>query len=172
MDGGVRRRSVQHRARLDRREGHRQPAAVHARAAARRHGGGAIADRTNRQVEGVYTSAAYTDDLNTVEITPNGQRGEMPGYTIWNLSANYPIEAWDCNLFLTVKNLTDELYVVDMSRGLIPGMPRLVQGGVRVAVLELGVNGCLNGCDSKMGVNGCSIGSCSEPTPSRSPRRS
>jgi Fe(3+) dicitrate transport protein len=81
------------------------------------------------EVEGVYTSSAFTDDLNTVEITPNGQRGEMPGYTVWNLSANYPVEAWNTHLFLTVKNLTDELYVADMSRGLIPGMPRLLQGG-------------------------------------------
>jgi Fe(3+) dicitrate transport protein len=85
------------------------------------------------QLEGVYTSSAYTDDLNTVEITPNGQRGEMPGYTIWNLSANLPLEARNVNLFLTVKNLTDELYVVDMSRGLVPGMPRLVQGGFSIA---------------------------------------
>jgi Fe(3+) dicitrate transport protein len=81
------------------------------------------------EIEGVYTSSAYTDDLNTIEITPNGQRGRMPGYTVWNLSANYPVDAWDCTLFLTVKNLTDELYVVDMSRGLVAGMPRLVQGG-------------------------------------------
>jgi outer membrane receptor protein involved in Fe transport len=36
------------------------------------------------------------------------------------------------NLFFTVKNLTDDLYVVDMSRGLVPGMPRLVQGGFEV----------------------------------------
>ena len=84
------------------------------------------------ELEGVYTSSAYTDDLNTVEITPNGQRGEMPGYTIWNLSANYPVAAWNCNLFLAVKNMTDELYVVDMSRGLVPGMPRLVQGGFQL----------------------------------------
>jgi Fe(3+) dicitrate transport protein len=84
------------------------------------------------ELEGVYTSSAFADDLNTVEITPNGQRGEMPGYTVWNLSANYPVAAWNCNLFLTVKNLTDELYVVDMSRGLVPGMPRLVQGGFEV----------------------------------------
>jgi Fe(3+) dicitrate transport protein len=85
------------------------------------------------ELEGVYTSSAYTDDLNTVEITPNGQRGEMPGYTVWNLSANYPVDAWNLNLFLTVKNLTDEIYVVDMSRGLVPGMPRLVQGGFSVS---------------------------------------
>jgi Fe(3+) dicitrate transport protein len=84
------------------------------------------------ELEGVHTSSAYTDDLNTAEVTPNGQRGRMPGNTVWNLSANYPIDAWDCTLYLTVKNLTDELYVVDMSRGLVPGMPRLVQGGLEL----------------------------------------
>jgi Fe(3+) dicitrate transport protein len=84
------------------------------------------------ELEGVYTSSAYSDDLNTVAITPNGQRGRMPGYTVWNLSANYPVDARNGNLFLTVKNLTDELYVVDMSRGLVVGMPRLVQAGFEV----------------------------------------
>jgi Fe(3+) dicitrate transport protein len=84
------------------------------------------------EVEAVYNSSAYTDDLNTVEITPNGQRGEMPGYTVWNVSVNYPVEQWDTNLFVTVKNLTDELYIVDMSRGIVVGMPRLVQGGFEV----------------------------------------
>ena len=83
-------------------------------------------------LEAVYTSAAYTDDLNTVEVIPNGQRGEMPGYTVWNLAANYALTACDCTAFATVKNLTDELYVADMSRGMIPGMPRLVQAGFEV----------------------------------------
>jgi Fe(3+) dicitrate transport protein len=81
------------------------------------------------ELEGVYTSAAYTDDLNTVEIVANGQRGEIEGYTVWNLAVNYGLTACDCRLFVTAKNLADELYVADMSRGLIPGMPRLVQGG-------------------------------------------
>jgi Fe(3+) dicitrate transport protein len=81
------------------------------------------------ELEGVYTSSAYTDDLNTVDIVANGQRGEIPGYTVWNLAANYDLQACDCRLFVTAKNLTDELYIADMSRGLIPGMPRLVQGG-------------------------------------------
>jgi Fe(3+) dicitrate transport protein len=83
-------------------------------------------------LEAVYTSAAFTDDLNTVEVIPSGQRGEMPGYTVWNLAANYALQACDCTAFATVKNLTDELYVADMSRGLIPGMPRLVQAGFEV----------------------------------------
>jgi len=80
-------------------------------------------------VEGVYTSSAFTDDLNTVAIVDNGQRGEMPGYTVWNLTANYALPACDCKLFAAAKNLGDKLYVADMSRGLIPGMPGTVQAG-------------------------------------------
>ncbi|MGI9246274.1 MAG: TonB-dependent receptor family protein, partial [Steroidobacteraceae bacterium] len=80
-------------------------------------------------LEGVYTSAAFTDDLNSVPVDASGQRGRMPGYTLWNLTANYPLTACDCTVFATAKNLTDELYVADMSRGMIPGMPRLLQAG-------------------------------------------
>ena len=83
-------------------------------------------------LESVYTSAAFTDDLNTVDVVANGQRGEMPGYTVWNLTANYALPLCHCTVFATAKNLTDELYVADMSRGLIPGMPRLVQAGFEV----------------------------------------
>jgi Fe(3+) dicitrate transport protein len=84
-------------------------------------------------LEGVYTSAAYTDDLNTVAIAENGQRGRIPGYTVWNLSANYDLgRLCDCTVFATAKNLGDKLYVADMSRGLIPGMPRMVQAGFEV----------------------------------------
>jgi Fe(3+) dicitrate transport protein len=84
------------------------------------------------ELEGVYTSSAFTDDLNTVEVVVNGQRGEIAGYTLWNLTANYELNACECKVFVTAKNLTDRMYVADMSRGLIPGMPRLVQGGFEV----------------------------------------
>jgi Fe(3+) dicitrate transport protein len=83
-------------------------------------------------LESVYTSAAFTDDLNTVDVVASGQRGEIPGYTVWNLTANYALSFCDCTVFATAKNLADELYVADMSRGLIPGMPRLVQAGFEV----------------------------------------
>jgi Fe(3+) dicitrate transport protein len=81
------------------------------------------------ELEGVYTSATYTDDLNTVTIVANGQRGRIGGYTVWNLSANYDLQSCDCTAFVTAKNLADKLYIADMSRGLIPGMPRLLQAG-------------------------------------------
>jgi len=83
-------------------------------------------------LEAVYTSSAFTDDLNTVAVVPNGQRGEIPGYTVWNVAANYALDLCECKVFATAKNLTDKLYVADMSRGLIPGMPRVVQAGFEV----------------------------------------
>jgi Fe(3+) dicitrate transport protein len=81
------------------------------------------------QVDGFYTSEAYTDDLNTVQVVASGQRGRIGGYTVWNATANYALDACDCTVFVTGKNLGDKLYVADMSRGLTPGMPRLVQAG-------------------------------------------
>jgi Fe(3+) dicitrate transport protein len=85
------------------------------------------------QLEGVYTSPVFTDDLNTEEVVPSGQRGEIPGYTVWNLSANYDLSGpYNCTLFFTAKNLRNKSYVADMTRGLIPRMPRLLQGGFEI----------------------------------------
>jgi Fe(3+) dicitrate transport protein len=81
------------------------------------------------ELEGVYTSSAFTDDLNTVDVVANGQRGEMPSYTVWNFAANYALAETGWTLFMAVKNTHDALYVADMTRGLIPGAPRLVHGG-------------------------------------------
>lgn len=83
-------------------------------------------------LEGVYTSEAYTDDLNTVAVDSTGQRGKMPGYTVWNLTANYTLPFCDCTAYAAAKNLGDKLYVADMSRGLIPGPPRTFQAGIEV----------------------------------------
>jgi Fe(3+) dicitrate transport protein len=82
------------------------------------------------RVEAVHTSDQFTDDLNTVAPTPDGQRGLIPGYTEWNAAVNYTIRR--TTVFLTVKNLFDELFIVDRTRGILPGSPRLVQAGVRL----------------------------------------
>ncbi|MBL8179759.1 MAG: TonB-dependent receptor [Bryobacterales bacterium] len=86
----------------------------------------------NALVEGVYTGSQFGDDLNTVGATPDGQRGLIPANTVWNITANYPVEAWRTNFFITTKNALDRLTIVDRSRGVLPGMPRLVQFGLRV----------------------------------------
>jgi Fe(3+) dicitrate transport protein len=80
------------------------------------------------QVEGTYTSPQFTDDLNSIPISANGQRGRIGGYTVWNVTAEYtPVDAW--SFYVSGKNLTDKLYIADMTRGLVPGVPRLVQVG-------------------------------------------
>jgi Fe(3+) dicitrate transport protein len=88
-----------------------------------------LASGLSVELEGVYTSSAFTDDLNTVAISANGQRGELSSYTVWNVAVNYALPQTNWTLFATIKNAGDELYVADMTRGLIPGVPRLAQGG-------------------------------------------
>jgi Fe(3+) dicitrate transport protein len=89
---------------------------------------GVGATRWRAQVEGVYTGEMYTDDLNTVAITANGQRGRMPSHVVWNATLNFAATD-SIDVYATVKNVADQTYVVDMVRGLIPGSPRLVQVG-------------------------------------------
>ena len=79
-------------------------------------------------LEAVHTSDQFADDLNTVIPTPDGQRGLMPSYTIWNAAANYRMRR--TTVFITVKNLLDDLFIVDRARGILPGGPRLVQAGI------------------------------------------
>jgi Fe(3+) dicitrate transport protein len=78
----------------------------------------------------VRTSDQFTDDLNSVTPTADGQRGLISGSTVWNAAANYTVGR--TTLFLTVKNLFDELFIVDRTRGILPGAPRLVQAGVKL----------------------------------------
>lgn len=82
------------------------------------------------RLEGVRTSDQFTDDLNTVAPTADGQRGLISGSTVWNAAVNYTIRR--TTVFLAVKNLFDELFIVDRTRGILPGGPRLVQAGVRL----------------------------------------
>jgi Fe(3+) dicitrate transport protein len=82
-------------------------------------------------VEAVLTSDQFGDDLNTVAPTADGQRGLIPGYTVWNTAVNYDIRP-QATVFLTVKNVLDDLFIVDRARGILPGSPRLMQMGIKV----------------------------------------
>lgn len=87
----------------------------------------------NLQAEVQHTGEMFTDDLNTVAPTANGQRGLIDSATILNLAANFTPSGGDTTFFVTVKNVTDELYIVDRARGVLPGAPRLWQAGVSLA---------------------------------------
>ncbi|MFN0107668.1 MAG: TonB-dependent receptor domain-containing protein [Blastocatellia bacterium] len=85
-------------------------------------------------VEYVHLSQQFSDDLNTVAASANGQRGLIPSYGVWNATINYRLgkfERFEPTIFLTTKNLTDDTFIADRRRGLMPGIPRLVQAGVK-----------------------------------------
>jgi Fe(3+) dicitrate transport protein len=82
------------------------------------------------QLEMVYVDEQFADFGNTVAPTADGQRGVIDAYTIFNLAVNYDWKAANTLLFLTVKNLADKEYIVDRTRGILPGSPRLVQAGL------------------------------------------
>ena len=82
-------------------------------------------------VESVFVGPQFTDDLNTLATTLDGQRGRISSFTVWNTTLNYHMESHRSTLFITVKNLFDHLYVVEQTRGLKPGNPRLVQTGIK-----------------------------------------
>ncbi|HYE66114.1 MAG TPA: TonB-dependent receptor [Pyrinomonadaceae bacterium] len=82
-------------------------------------------------LEAVYVSRQFSDDLNTIDPTPNGQRGLIQSHKIWNATANYYVESLHTTFFVTAKNLFDRTYIIDRSRGILPGSPRLVQAGFK-----------------------------------------
>jgi Fe(3+) dicitrate transport protein len=85
-------------------------------------------------VEAIYTGKQFSDDLNTIAPSANGQRGLIPAYTYWNATANYrfgKFERFQPTVFLAVKNLADETVIIDRRRGVLPGLPRLWQAGVK-----------------------------------------
>ncbi|NBU26372.1 MAG: TonB-dependent receptor, partial [Gammaproteobacteria bacterium] len=54
------------------------------------------------QLEAAYTGSLYTDDLNTVAISDDGQRGRIGGHLLWNATLQWsPDEA--TTLFASVK---------------------------------------------------------------------
>lgn len=84
-------------------------------------------------VENNYIGSQFSDDLNTINPIANGQRGAIPSQIYWNATANYRVEKLKSVFFVTVKNLFDRTFIVDRSRGILPGSPRLLQAGWSVS---------------------------------------
>ncbi len=86
-------------------------------------------------IEAIHTGEQFGDDLNSIPVSANGQRGLIPSYTVWNATVNYrlgKLERYAPTIFVAVKNLADDTFVVDRRRGIMVGIPRLVQGGVKL----------------------------------------
>jgi Fe(3+) dicitrate transport protein len=85
----------------------------------------------NAQLEAVHISEQFADFANTLTPTADGQRGTIKPYTIWNAALNYNLEPLSTTLFFTVKNIANKTYIVDRTRGIQVGSPRLVQFGLQ-----------------------------------------
>jgi len=82
------------------------------------------------EIEAQYVGSQFSDFANTVAATADGQKGEIAEYTIWNAALNYSFDK-AFSAFITGKNLLDKTYVVDRTRGILVGMPRLIQLGIK-----------------------------------------
>ncbi len=85
----------------------------------------------NIRTEYVYVGRQYSDFDNSTAPGANGQDGLIASYGIWNVVANYTIN--QTTLFIAAKNLSDETYIVDRTRGIQVGMPRTLQMGAKYA---------------------------------------
>ena len=85
----------------------------------------------NARAEYVYVGSQYSSFDNQVTPSDDGQRGLIDAYGIWNVVANYTVGS--ATLFVTAKNLTDQTYIVDRTRGIQVGMPRTIQAGIKYA---------------------------------------
>ena len=83
------------------------------------------------RVETQCISDMFGDDRNTHNPTPNGQRGIIRGWCVLNAAANQYVKPINTTFFVTGKNLFDQLYIVDRSRGIYAGLPFLIQLGAK-----------------------------------------
>lgn len=87
--------------------------------------------KLDAQLEAVHVGRQFGDFANTVSPTADGQRGELAASTIWNATVNQELGSTGAIAFVSVKNLADEVYIVDRTRGIQVGSPRLVQAGFK-----------------------------------------
>jgi Fe(3+) dicitrate transport protein len=84
--------------------------------------------------ETVFVGEQFSDFANTEQaaVDGNGQFGKINDYVIVNFATTYHVKPINTDFFVSLKNMLDEDYIVDRTRGILPGAPRLVQAGFKV----------------------------------------
>jgi len=77
----------------------------------------------------LQSGADYPAGANSVQAL-SGQFGMVKNYTVVNFASTYRVYT-GLDLFVSMKNMFDNQYVVDRVRGILPGSPRLVQAGFK-----------------------------------------
>jgi len=68
--------------------------------------------------------------VNRDALFKSGQFGKINDYVVINFANSYKVRK-DLTLFMSMKNILDNTYIVDHVRGIQPGAPRLVQAGFK-----------------------------------------
>ncbi len=86
-------------------------------------------------VSGSYVGKQFTDELNTINPSSDGQIGIMNSYFVLDLSVKYHLESLGSSLFISAKNLTDERYIASRRpQGIKAGIPRIVTAGLELSL--------------------------------------
>jgi Fe(3+) dicitrate transport protein len=81
-------------------------------------------------ISGNYTSKQFTDELNTIDPSNDGLRGEIDPRLIIDITARYDVKRINTGFFVSVKNLTDVIYIAGRRpQGIKTGTPRIVTAG-------------------------------------------
>jgi len=95
------------------------------------HVGEQYADFANVRDAATDPNVTGTNPADVTRNRQSGQFGLIDSYTIFNAAVNYTLPQYGVTLFFTIKNLADRVYIVDRTRGMLPGAPRLLQAGLR-----------------------------------------
>jgi Fe(3+) dicitrate transport protein len=78
-----------------------------------------------------YVGKQFTDELNTVTPTPDGRNGLIAAYHTFDGNIFFASERWNTTFTLSVKNITNERYIVNRRpQGIRVGLPRWINFGV------------------------------------------
>ena len=87
------------------------------------------------QLSGSYIGEQFTDELNTVEASPDGQTGKMPSYFVLDITGRYYSSELNSSLYISVKNLLDERYIASRRpQGIKVGLPRFITAGMEITL--------------------------------------
>lgn len=79
--------------------------------------------------------AHFADELNTEESSADGEIGKIPAYSVVDLTLKYSFDYYNSQLFVSIKNLTDERYIASRRpQGIKVGVPRFLSAGFELTL--------------------------------------
>lgn len=85
--------------------------------------------RFDAQLSAEHTGAQFSDALNSVAPSPDGQSGRIDAQTVYSVSMNYRLDNPKVTLFLSGANLTNRVHVVSRVNGIHVNRPRQIVVG-------------------------------------------